>query len=272
MMKLGRCSGPLLSACSLLVVLATTGMSEPASAGNARGKLYSTAAVNRFCKEAQNIIANTPLEANNIVWDDLGVAGPPPTGFISSDATPYDGATDLPLTTQQYVGYGTAADGKEYPQVMMCKMKSWDALAFYYPGSASSGSNCASVNAATGAAVINSLTNNNQEPQVITDIVYDNWATFSGAQWTASSPAPVAYISTVDNKLHVVGKQLYVARTNPSPFVGPPKKGVDYCQVIAPEYLRDVITGQVTAPTCAPPPVYVPGPPQAPIPWACANP
>ncbi len=279
-MTLRGFSGPLLSACSVLVVLAASGISEPAFAGNARGKLYSTAAVNRFCKEAQLIIANTPLSANNVVWDELGTPGvpfPPPgipaTGFIGSDATPYDGATDLPLTTQQYVGYGADASGKEYPQVMMCKMKSWDALNYYFPGSASAGSNCATINADTGAAVINSLTNDNQEPQVITDIVYDNWSTYAGSQWTNSSPAPVAYISTVDGKLHIVGKQLYVARTNPSPFVGPPKKGVDYCQVIAPEYLREVITGKITAPTCAAPPVYNPfGPPQAPILWACANP
>lgn len=282
--KLGRLS----SGTALMAVLAvgtfTVGVTAPgvSHAGKARGHLYSTAAVNRFCKETQRIIANTDLEATNVIWDDLGVAGipfPPPgtpsTGFIGSDALPYDGAEELPLTTQQYVGYGLDAAGKDYPQTMMCKMKSWDALDFYYPGSASAGSDCAAVNADTGAAVIESLTNNNQEPQVVTEIVYDNWLTFTGAQWTDSSPAPTAYFSNADGKLHIVGKQLYVARTNPSPFVGAAKKGVDYCQVVAPEYLREIIVGNIQAPTCDAPPVYNPpifGPPEAPKPWACANP
>lgn len=264
--------------------VAAIGLSAPglSEAGNARGHLYSTAAVNRFCKGAQRIIATTELEATNVIWDDLGVAGipfPPPgtpsTGFIGSDALPYDGAEDLPLTTQQFVGYGLDDKGKDYPQTVMCKMKSWDALDFYYPGAASAGADCATVNANTGAAVIESLTNDNQEPQVITEIVYDNWVTFTGQQWTDSSPAPSAYISNADGKLHVVGKQLYVERTNPSPFVPANKKGVDYCQVIAPEYLREVIVGNIQAPTCDAPPVYNPpifGPPEAPKPWACANP
>lgn len=182
---------------------------------------------------------------------------------------------ELPLTTQQFVGYGLDDKGKDYPQTVMCKMKSWDALDFYYPGAASAGADCATVNADTGAAVIESLTNNNQEPQLITEIVYDNWVTFTGQQWTDSAPAPSAYISNADGKLHAVGKQLYVERTNPSPFVPANKKGMDNCQVIAPEYLREVIVGNIQAPTCDAPPVYSPpifGPPEAPKPWACANP
>ena len=75
----------------ILTVLSTAlvMVSGTASAGLARGHLYSTAAVNRICKEAQQVIANTTLESTNVVWDEFGVAGPPSTGFISSDATPY---------------------------------------------------------------------------------------------------------------------------------------------------------------------------------------
>lgn len=53
------------------------------------------------------------------------------------------------------------------------------------------------------------------------------------------------------------------------------KKGVDYCQVIAQEYLREVIVGNIQAPTCDAPPAYNPpifGPPEAPKDWSCANP
>ncbi len=156
----------------------------------------------------------------------------------------------------------------------MCKMKSWDALDSYYPGSTSAGANCAVVNAQTGAKVMASLTKPNQEPLAVENVVYDNWLTYTGQQWTDSSPAPVAYLSNSDGKLHIVGKELYVARNNPSPFVGAEKKGVNYCQAIAPEYLRKLLLGKITAPKCDAPPVYQQpsGQPEPPKPWNCANP
>ena len=97
----------------------------------AKDNLYSTASVNRFCKEAQKIIANTNLEAINVIWESFGTAGPSPTGFVGADATPYESpqGSQLPLTTHQYVTYGIYPHShKEYPQVISCKMKRWDAL------------------------------------------------------------------------------------------------------------------------------------------------
>jgi hypothetical protein len=252
---------------------------DVAIAGKARGHLYSTAAVNRFCKGAQGIIANTLLEPDNILFDDIGVAGspfPPPgtpsTGFIGSDATPYDGAEDLPLTTTQFVGYGFDDRGSDYPQTIMCKMKSWDALEFYFPGSAAAGSSCSTINADTYSAVLNSLVR--KEVPVVTEIVFDEWVSYTGQQWTTQAPAVSAYTSSADGKVHVVGKALYVERTNPSPFVGASKKGVHYCQIIAPEYLREVIVGNITAPACDAPPTYLPpaGPPSPTPLWDCENP
>ncbi len=252
---------------------------QGAYAGKAQGYLYSTAAVNRFCKRAQRIIARTPLRPRNIIFDDLGSPGipfPPPgvpaTGFIGSDATPYDGAEDLPFTTTQYVGYGVYADGGEYPQTIMCKMKSWDALSFYYYGLAAEGATCSDINVRTYRRVVRSL-RRKQRP-VVTGVEYDEWVSFTGQQWTSQAPAVTAYTSTADGKVHLVGKALYVERTNPSPFVGPEKKGVHYCQVIAPEYLREIILGNIVPPACGAPPVYAPpaGPP-GPVPqWNCNNP
>ena len=278
-MKLSKMLFAPLSA-AIVMTVGVIGMATP-NVAEASGFLYSNAALNRFCRGAQKIIARTPLRSDNVVYDDLGTPGvpfPPPgipaTGFIGSDALPYDGAEELPLTTTQYVGFGTDASGDEYAQTVMCKMKSWDALDFYFPGKASEGSNCSSINQVTTGLVFLSMLFRGEFP-VITDIEFDDWDTFTGQQWTDSSPAPSAYISTTDGKLHLVGKRLYVERTNPSPFVGAPKKGVDYCQVIAPEYLRNILRGDITAPTCDDFPVYSPpvgGPPQGPLPWACANP
>ena len=270
--------------CSIFILLsgvASVYQPQLALGEKGRGKLYSTAAVKGLCKKAQQIIANTKLKAKNVNWKELGTRpytipseGIPATGFIGSNATPYDGAEDLPLSTQQYVGYGKDDTGETYPQVIMCKMKSWDALNFYYPGSAASGSNCADVNAKIGALVVASLTNRNQESLAIGSVVYDNWLTYTGEQWTDSSPAPVAYLSNSDGKLHIVSKELYVARNNLSPFVGPEKKGINYCQVIAPQYLSRLLVGDITAQRCDAPPVYQQpvGQPESPKPWNCANP
>ena len=61
---------------------------------------------------------------------------------------------------------------------------------------------------------------------------------------------------------------------SPVPFITSSKKGVHYCQVIAPEYLREVITGGIAAPECEAPPEYFPpaGPPSPPPLWNCDNP
>jgi len=268
------------AACALVSAAGIVGPVDNAVAGNARGHLYSTAAVNRFCTEAQRIIANTMLQSNNVLYDDLGMAGSPippvteSTGFIGSSATPYDGAENLPLTTTEFVGYGYDADGKDYPQTIMCKMKSWDALDYYYPGSASIGSSCSTINQDTLERVVNSLTNDNQELQVVNEVVLDEWVAYTGEQWTSQAPAVAAYTSTADGKVHVVGKSLYVARINPIPFIGPDKKGVHYCQIISPEYLREILVGSIDAPTCDAPPAYTrpTGPPQPPALWNCTNP
>jgi len=236
----------------ILTVLSTAlvMVSGTASAGLARGHLYSTAAVNRICKEAQQVIANTTLESTNVIWDDFGVAGPPPTGFISSDATPYAGAETLPLTTQQYVTYGTYADGREFPKIVSCKMKRHDALnRIFGPGTAVAGSTCRTIVEGTTLRVIASLTNPetrsvvfDTDDEVVDDV--DSNA-FSGAQWTNLA----LYIpANVDGAgvLHLRGRRLDVPENIVTPFpLGPAKKGVTYCHLPAPEYIRALVTGEV---------------------------
>lgn len=163
--------------------------------------------------------------------------------------------------------------GKNYPQVILCKMKSADALDFYYPGSAALGASCAAINVRTTAQVVARLTKENREPSIGKDLVYYNWLTYSGQQWTDSSPTPVAFL-TSDGKLHIVSKELYVERTNPSSFVGSEKKGINYCQVIAPQYLRKLLLDKIVAPECDAPPLYQQSStqPEPAKTWNCANP
>lgn len=233
------------------IVLASTS----ANAGLARGHLYSTAAVNRICKEAQQVIANTTLQSTNIVWDDFGVAGPPPTGFIASDALPYQGAESLPLTTQQYVTYANYPDGKEYPKIVSCKMKRWDALQRIYGASAAAaGSTCQTIVQGVTTEVIASLTNKETRSVVFDpddEVVEDpDSNAFTGAQWTNLALYVPANVDGA-GVLHLRGRRLDVPENAvgpppPAPQLGPAKKGVTYCHLPAPEYIRALLTGEVT--------------------------
>jgi lambda repressor-like predicted transcriptional regulator len=228
------------------IVLASTS----ANAGLARGHLYSTAAVNRICKEAQQVIANTTLESTNVIWDEFGVAGPPSTGFISSDALPYQGAESLPLTTQQFVTYATYADGSEYPKIVSCKMKRWDALQrIYGASSAASGSTCRTIVEGMTTSVIASLTNKETREVVFDtddEVVEDpDSNAFTGAQWTNLALYVPANVDGA-GVLHLRGRRLDVPENFPAPFLGPAKKGVTYCHLPAPEYIRALLTGEVT--------------------------
>lgn len=277
------------------------GLTLPSAAFAGSGaKVFSSKFLNKYCRKAQKKIAQTDLKAENVLYEDLGSPGipwPPPgipaTGFIGSDALPYEGEDpQSPLTTTQYVGYGTDSDGDDYPQAVMCKMKSWDAIQFFYgPEAAAPGNNCADINRKIVNKVIRALNGDDDSDSgdndwadsdddgiIIPEIVYDNWETYTGAQWTDSSPAPVAFQSTADGLLHIVGKRLYVPNDTEPMFVGPEKVGVDYCQTIAPAYVRELLLGRVEAPVCDPFPLYQPpflwppGPPPGPQPWDCANP
>jgi len=148
-----------------------------------------------------------------------------------------------------------------------------------YPGLGSAKTDCNAVNQGNYAAVVESLTNDNQEPEVITDAQFVNWDVFTGEQWADDAPALFAYLQTNTDgsvTLYLVGKECWVDVDFPLPdfILGAEKKGVDYCQVPAPEYIRDLITGQIEAPECDAPPAYEPPSfPPEPIPtWDCQNP
>lgn len=231
------------------------------------------------------MIANTHLTSTNTVFDELGVPGSPfpptpSTEFIGSISTPYgpvgsDGY-DLPLTTTQHVGYGIdPTSGDECAQTIMCKMKNAYALQYHFPYEhpIPREEDCSLISIMILRQLHPFLGEDNQNDVNSDNIVFDDWITYGGNQWTANSPSPTAYYDGT-GKLHIVSKSLTVERTNPSPFVDDDQKGIQYCQVVAPSYLYKILTQTVTPPICDPPPMYeVPtqGPPQV-LPWDCSNP
>jgi len=229
-------------------------------------QIYSAAWVNRFCADAQRKVATTDLKSTVTIYESLD-------DFVGSDAMPWRGAEDLPFTTPQHIKYGVRNDRTHYVQGFMCKMKSADGLIDAYPGLNAARTNCATVNQGNYLTVLYSLmSDRNAPPVVINEVEFDYWRTFSGEQWTKEAPVAFAYTSATDGKLHLVGKELYVPVDIVIDFIGPEKKGVHYCQVASPEYIRDLITGRIAAPVCNAPPRYS-FDPFKPIPdWDCSNP
>jgi hypothetical protein len=234
----------LIIAGLLLGALATPSIAAEDHPGKARGHLYSTAAVNSYCQEAQKIIAGTSLESINVLNDSFDA-------LVASDAAPYEtpeGAV-LPLTTQQLVTYGAYPDGQAFPQVISCKMKSAAALQYFYgPDAAVPGATCKTVVEQTLAAVFNSLTNKELRNLAFTPeqvLVDADLVANSGPNWLTPFPADVASLGA-DGLLHLQAKSLPVPRFLP-PFlpVPPEKKGVHYCHLPSAEYLRALVTGEV---------------------------
>jgi len=263
-----------MASAAAFAVVAVIGAPSSAYAKNGAGDVFSSQFLNIYCQRSQKIIAETDLKSDNIVYSDLGP-------FVGSDASPYGDQTPpvLPFETTQYVTYGVEPGGSSYTQTVWCKMKSYDALAYYYEDSVNldplpqppffaGKPTCSDVNRQMVKKVVKAL----GKDVVVPEIVYEDFPTFSGLQWTSNTSIPVpstspsAYFN--NGVLHIVGKELFVTRVLP-PFIQIPesKKGVDYCQAIAPDYVREILTGNVTPPDCQAPPTYAPpGPGSSPFP------
>jgi hypothetical protein len=271
-------------AAGLLVALS---VSTAGADGLARGHLYSTAAVNKICGTAQQMVTSTDLEVNNVIqseWD----------AFVQSDAAPYSVVggfpplaytppeePDLPLTSQQHVIYGLYGTGnRDFPQVVSCKMKIAAYLNATIPGLGAVDQPCSVVNEYIVNEVVASLTNPEQY-QVVMDpdeeVVVDDEFTFdpdqtdfTGFSWTLGfpdDPYDVLYREYAGGPIHVKASALVV---EPHPagaifacnaiaaslppgvplpsFCEPRKWGVRYCHVPGPEYVRAALTGEVDVP------------------------
>ena len=231
-----------------------------------------------YCATAQRVItgATSEFKVDVVKYERFA-------SLASSVATPHDGgAQDEPLTTRQYVGMATDTSRTPsfaYEQTITCKMKNAQAINRYFPdaGFVAVNHDCAYVARSFVAAALKNYTFDNASSSLIENASYTVWDTYAGTQWSDSSPAPVAYINPSDGRLFIVSKQIAVDIAEWSPFVGPDKKGVIYCQFIAPGYAEKIARGHVLPPTCTPPPKYEPPflpifPPQRPQVWQCANP
>jgi len=219
-----------------------------------------------FCAGAQMLVATIDVAPEVVLYDDI-------VPYRSSDATPWRGAEDLPFTVPQYTVYGDDQKALGF----LCKLKSADGLNDADPNFAATNTNCSFVSAAVFEAVLENLTDDDDEDEPDSDeeefrddVCFETETVYSGPQYTQNLPnVPFAYVSTVDDKLHFLARELYVSVDNPVPFVGPNNKGVNYCNLASPAYMTALLLGKASAPVCDPPPPFSPDP-FDPIPsWDC---
>lgn len=191
----------------------------------------------QFCLEVQRALAATRHPAENVVHPDY-------------DAFKESKADIEPLTIHQYV---QSADGNpDLPERVSCKTKTADQLNEHYgEGTAQdTGMTCRNINRATVMAVWNSLSADDraravEHPERIW--LDADQTTFMGSTWVKDYDA--VYRSPA-GELHLAGKALRVGWDDWWFAWAPDSvRGVHYCHLVAPEYLRRVILGEVSVPS-----------------------
>lgn len=83
------------------------------------------------------------------------------------------------------------------------------------------------------------------------DIVFENILTYSKHQWLdPMEPYPSIYVDEESGKLHIVSKEFTTASNTSC------SKQLMYCQSVFPSYLRDILLGKITPPSCVRPRHY----------------
>jgi hypothetical protein len=188
-----------------------------------------------FCSEAQRIVANSRVPAVNTVFAER-------EAFIRSKASA------RPLETRQYAA-PEAGPGSP-PQMVSCKMKTADHIRTEFGADqAGADETCALLNQRTLDAVLESLTRAERRRArfggaagrivVDADLVVDN-----GGDWL--KPFAIARLEP-DGALHLQAKGMNKGWLDPRYANAEVQyRGVRYCHLVAPEYLRRLVLGDAT--------------------------
>jgi hypothetical protein len=207
-----------------------------AAASHATAATPLTRTNDSFCEIAQYFSANTARKAATVVHADF-------ESFKKSKTR------IAPLEIHQYVQYADSA--KLQPRRISCKLKSVDHLVEHY-GAADAGPEqrtCRDLHHRMALNVMQSLTPAEQAagrfPLERIRLEGDR-KTLLGSKWIADFSFVWA---SPDGDLHLASKALHVDYTDWVWRLAPEKfRGVYYCHLIAPEYLRAILTGQESPP------------------------
>ncbi|MBM4214703.1 MAG: hypothetical protein FJ173_00825 [Gammaproteobacteria bacterium] len=188
----------------------------------------------RFCVDAQAAIVTSEVEARNEIHTDVAA-------FTKSKPVA------RPLVTTQYV-WPESAEPNAQPMMVSCKMKTADHLVSEY-GAEAAGADigCSGVNALTLQRVLDSMTPAERRRALFkrgrnvvmeTDIV-----TAMGPIWL--EPYAIARVDE-SGTLRLQAKAMRNDWLDPRYLTAPPQfRGTRYCHLVAPEYLRRLLLGEV---------------------------
>jgi len=195
------------------------------------------ATTDNFCIRVQQIIAGTTMVPDsNTVYTDYQAFRESKTGV-------------RPLTNHQYVLPEPGTTNS--PMRVSCKVKTPDHLnAEYGPGTATAQNlGCIDINRDTARRVYAGLDTGTISRVRIpeTRLVFEpDDGTFMGSSWVGEFP--FAWTGP-DGRLHLRAKMLRVDWDNVWLSWAPDRlRGALYCHLVAPEYLRRLVLGEVTAP------------------------
>ena len=191
-----------------------------------------------FCAWAQQMIAGTALMPDVVTQTDY-------EGFVASKPSAN------PLTVQQY--WSNPVDGPDsLARVVSCKMKTAERINSYYPvespedaPTAAGDRSCDVVQRVVLAEVLNTIPRAELVVSPDTLRVDPEEMTFIGPMWL--KPWPFSPLSRDDEGLlHLHSRALYVPFSwwipMPDRF-----KGTYYCHLVAPDFLKAVLRGEVAA-------------------------
>jgi hypothetical protein len=228
----------------VMAVAALAGTAAGCAAPSARGdrapdpdRAVAEAATtsDHFCSDAQRLITASRVPAVNTVYTDRDA-------FVSSKASA------RPLQTRQY---GTYEDeSRTQLKMVSCKMKTADHIRTEYGADqAGADASCASLNQHSLDAVLATLSRAERRRLafggaagrivVEPDEVVDN-----GGDWL--KPFTSAWVDP-GGVLHLKAKGMNKGWLDPRHASAQPQfRGVRYCHLVAPEYLRRVLLGDAT--------------------------
>ena len=200
------------------------------------GQPVTVATIDDYCAAAQKDIANSRVPARNVIMTDYAAF---------SRATP----SVKPLETLQYVGYSD--DKKAKARMISCKLHSAERIRAEYGATAAGESTtCARLNRRTLDAVMSTLTDRQKKKMPFKGTIAvlldpDEQAT-NESQWLES----FTMVQTdAGGTLRIRAKSLRGDGTNlrvssKATSTG----GRQYCHLIAPDYLKRILTGEVQLP------------------------
>lgn len=213
-------------------LLGIAGCATPGGGAVTTGRPVVTDA--QFCVDAQTHITGSRPRAANTVYTDY-------QAFVESKPAA------RPLETRQYVWF--ADEARAQPKMVSCKMKTADHIRVEYGADqVGADTSCAAVNERTLEAVRGALTRIERQRLKFDSgrrVVFDaDTVTTNGPIWL--EPFALAYLAP-DGALHVKAKGMKNDWLDPRLAKAEARfKGTRYCHLVAPEYLRRILLGEVT--------------------------